>query len=159
MIKKLAIGLAALVVLAFLAIQAVPYGRDHTNPPVLSEPAWQGPRTRELAKRACFDCHSNETVWPWYSHIAPVSWLVQNDVQEGRAVLNFSEWGLPRESDDPLEPFIVVVGEGRMPPRNYRWLHPGAWLSASERDELVDGLQLTAGSTAQQGAEPGEPDE
>ncbi len=79
------------LVLAFVAIQFVPYGGDHVNPPVGAEPIWDSPGTRTLAKQACFDCHSNETVWPAYSRVAPVSWLIQHDVAEGRAVLNFSE--------------------------------------------------------------------
>ena len=64
------------MVILFL-IQAVPYGRDHINPPLNAEPAWDNPRTQELTVRACFDCHSNETVWPWYSYIAPISWLIE----------------------------------------------------------------------------------
>src|SRR5687768_3027163 len=76
------LGVAIVGVLA--AVQLVPYGRDHTNPPVRQEPAWDRPQTRALVARACFDCHSNETTWPWYSHIAPVSWLIQRDVVEGR---------------------------------------------------------------------------
>jgi len=58
-----------------VVIQFVPYGRAHTNPPVAQEPIWDSPQTRELARRACFDCHSNETMWPWYSNIAPISWI------------------------------------------------------------------------------------
>jgi hypothetical protein len=76
----------------FLPIQAVPYGRSHGNPPTTAEPRWDSPLTRELAARACFDCHSNLTSWPWYSNIAPVSWLIQRDVDGGRGSLNFSEW-------------------------------------------------------------------
>ncbi|MCX7782465.1 MAG: heme-binding domain-containing protein, partial [Meiothermus sp.] len=84
------IGALALVL---LAIQLVPYGRDHQNPPVVAEPPWDSPQTRALFVRACADCHSNQTRWPWYSHIAPVSWLVQRDVEEGRSKLNLSLWG------------------------------------------------------------------
>lgn len=75
------IGLLGLL----LAIQLVPYGRDHSNPPGRTEPSWDSPATRELARRACFDCHSNETEWPAYASIAPASWLAQYDVDEGRA--------------------------------------------------------------------------
>jgi hypothetical protein len=71
-----------------IVIQVIPYGRDHTNPPVIEEPVWDSAQTRDLAVRACFDCHSNETVWPWYSNVAPLSWLVQSDVEEGRETLN-----------------------------------------------------------------------
>src|SRR3954449_12180710 len=78
-----------------VVIQLIPYGHSHANPPVLKEPKWDSPQTRALAQRACFDCHSNETTWPWYTHIAPVSWLIARDVIEGRQHLNFSTWGQP----------------------------------------------------------------
>ena len=82
---KRSLGLGALAVLAVLvAIQFVPYGRAHDNPPPVQEPRWDSARTRALAEVACFTCHSNETRWPWYSHIAPASWLVQRDVEQGR---------------------------------------------------------------------------
>ena len=84
-------GLGALIVLALL-IQLIPYGHNHTNPPVVKEFNWTTPAAKEIAQRACYDCHSNETKWLWYSSIAPVSWLVAHDVDEGRAVFNFSDW-------------------------------------------------------------------
>jgi len=130
-----------LAVVGLLAVaQLVPYGRDHTNPPVVAEPRWDRPATRELARRACFDCHSNETRWPWYSHVAPASWLVQNDVDEGRYELNFSRWDRvyeeAHESGD-------VVREGGMPPRYYLWMHGDAKLTAAEREELARGLDAS----------------
>jgi hypothetical protein len=91
-----AVSVGAAVVLFALA-QAVPYGRNHENPPVQAEPIWDSPRTRQLAKRACFDCHSNETTWPWYTNFAPFSWLAYNDVTGGRSALNFSEWNRPQD--------------------------------------------------------------
>ncbi len=134
-------GVLAVVVL-FVLIQLVPYGRNHTNPPVLAEPEWDSPQTRELAVRACFDCHSNETKWPFYSHIAPMSWLVQKDVDEGRSRLNFSEWTRPQQdADDAAE----VVREGTMPLKQYLFLHPEARLSAAEREALANGLEATIG--------------
>jgi hypothetical protein len=129
---------ALVALILFAGIQAIPYGRDHTNPPLRDEPRWDSARTRDLAKRACFDCHSNETVWPWYSNVAPVSWLVQRDVDEGRAELNFSEWSRPREEGyEPAE----SVAEGEMPPRLYSLLHAEARLDAAEREALIRGLQ------------------
>ena len=92
-IRTIFLGLGIVVVMGLL-IQVIPYGHDHTNPPVVNEPNWDSPQTREITKRACFDCHSNETVWPWYSNIAPVSWLVYRDVSDGREHLNFSEWDM-----------------------------------------------------------------
>jgi hypothetical protein len=89
-LKRLIVLIGLVGVLGFLAIQLVPYGRDHTNRPVTGEPKWDSPATRADAVTACFDCHSNQTVWPWYSNIAPMSWLIQHDVDEGRAALNWS---------------------------------------------------------------------
>ena len=124
-------------------IQLLPIGRIHTNPPVVSEPNWDSSITRGLAKRACFDCHSNETVWPWYSYIAPVSWLVYNDVREGRQSLNFSEWNRPQGGEADEAPEIVM--EGEMPPAQYLLTHHNAKLTSAEREQLARGLQLTLG--------------
>lgn len=130
-------------VVAFLAVQLIPYGRNHTNPPVTGEPAWDAPVTRALARQACFDCHSNETEWPAYANFAPASWLVQRDVDEGRGVLNFSEWlRAQEEAGDAAE----AVLEGEMPPAAYRLAHAHARLSAADRDRLAQGLARTVGS-------------
>ena len=131
-----------LLILAFVAIQFVPYGRDHVNPPVAAEPAWDSPETRALARQACYDCHSNETEWPAYSAVAPVSWLVQRDVVEGRAALNFSEWQKPQ--DEATEAAEDVL-EGEMPLRIYQLMHAHARLSAADRERLARGLEKTLG--------------
>ena len=143
--KKLLHGLTMTV--AFLVgltavIQLVPYGRAHGNPPVMQEPAWDQPRTRELAKRACFDCHSNETEWPWYSHLAPVSWALQRDVDAGRAVLNFSEWTRPYELSSEAGGEVL---RRDMPPRSYRMMHGMSNLTQEEKVELARGLHATFG--------------
>lgn len=143
-VRKVLLIVLAILAAAFLLIQIVPYGRAHENPPVMSEPKWDSPQTRELAQRACFDCHSNETTWPWYSNIAPVSWLVQHDVDEGRQYLNFSEWGQGGEGEE-TEELSEVVSEGEMPIRNYLITHPEARLTTIERAALADGLAATAG--------------
>lgn len=130
------------LVLLFVVLQLVPYGRDHTNPPVGGEPQWSSPRVRELAKRACFDCHSNETIWPWYSNVAPFSWLVQRDVDEGRKHLNFSTFATSGgDADEAAE----LAANGEMPPWFYLPLHPDAKLSDAEKRELVDGFTATFG--------------
>jgi mono/diheme cytochrome c family protein len=123
---------------AFLVvIQVVPYGRNHSNPPVLQEPAWDSPDTRALARRACFDCHSNETHWPAYASVAPMSWLVQNDVDNGRRHMNFSEWSRPQEdADDAPE----EIRDKEMPLPHYIWLHPAANLTDAEREQLAASL-------------------
>jgi len=133
--KKVLWSIAAVVVL-FLLIQLIPYGRQHTNPPVVQEPQWGSPESRQIAKAACFDCHSNETVWPWYSNIAPVSWLVQHDVEEGRSRLNFSEWG--RGETDEIN---KVVTSGEMPPSQFTLIHANARLTDVQRQTLLDGLK------------------
>ena len=131
-----------IVLLLGLAIQAVPH-RSHANPPVLAEPRWNAPETRTLAVRACFDCHSNETVWPWYSNVAPISWLVEHDVSEGREALNFSEWTRPQKE---AREAARTVSKGEMPPRIYVIPHSTARLSPSERRALSDGLAATLGT-------------
>ena len=142
LVKRIVLVGLAIVVGGFVLIQLVPYGRDHNNPPVVSEPNWDTAQTRELAQRACFDCHSNETVWPWYSNIAPVSWLVQRDTDEGRRYLNFSTWGNGGEGREPGEA-IEAVNEGEMPPSSYLIAHADARLSDAERQALVQGLRAT----------------
>jgi mono/diheme cytochrome c family protein len=138
MIKKVVLYGAIAAVVLFGALQLVPYGRDHTNPPVVSEPKWDSPQTRALVKRACFDCHSYETVWLWYSHIAPGSWLIYKDVVDGREEFSFSNWAAePKRARKLAE----VVNEGQMPPPQYLLLHPEARLSPAEKQQLVAGFQ------------------
>ena len=138
-IGKLLGGAIVLLIL----IQLIPYGKDHSNPPVTGEPVWDSERTQELFSRSCRDCHSNETVWPWYTHVAPASWLAQFDVEHGREKFNVSEWGRPgkNEGDEAAE----EVRKGKMPPFFYIPLHPEAKLSETERQELLDGLIATFG--------------
>lgn len=133
-------ALIALIALSAL-IQVVPYGRDHENPPVTREVKWDSQRTRDLAVGACYDCHSNLTEWPWHSNVAPTSWLVQRDVDEGRAILNFTEWDRPQEGE--ADESAEVVREGEMPPWQYKPTHPAGRLSSAEREELAQGLERT----------------
>jgi mono/diheme cytochrome c family protein len=137
--KWLIRGVVAVVAL-FVVAQVVPYGRDHTNPPVTQSVKWNSPRTEQLAAGACADCHSNLTDWKWYSNIAPFSWLIYRDVQDGRAILNFSEWNKPQADAGDI---VEVVQDGSMPPLQYKPLHAGARLSSSERDALARGLRVT----------------
>lgn len=141
--KKIVLGGIGVLLAGFVLIQLVPYGRNHTNPPVVQEPNWDSPQTRELAQRACFDCHSNETNWDiWYTGIAPVSWLVQHDVEEGRENLNFSEWNTTNSENK--QEMAEVVNEGEMPPAQYLPTHPEARLTAVEKQALAEGLAATA---------------
>lgn len=126
--------------LALLAVQLVPYGRNHVNPPVDAEPEWSSTRARRLAVRACFDCHSNETEWPWYSNIAPMSWLVQRDVEEGRDELNWSRWEI---GDEEGRDMVETIEDGEMPPLRYELAHPEARLTEAEVHDLKEGLLAT----------------
>jgi hypothetical protein len=124
--------------LAFVAVQFVPYGWWKENPPVIADAPWPDDATADLARGACYDCHSNETNWPMYSYVAPMSWLVRRDVEEGRDELNFSDWPeYAGEADDAIE----VLREGSMPPPRYERIHGDALLSDEEVDQLVAALQ------------------
>ena len=142
---KIAAYAALAVCAGLLLMQLVPYGRNHTNPPVVREPLWDSADTRALAKRACFDCHSHETFWgAWYSKVAPSSWLVQYDVDQGRRELNFSDWqGGAREGEGAAK-LGREISKGEMPPLQYRIAHPEARLSEAEKRRLIDGLAATA---------------
>jgi hypothetical protein len=141
--KRVVLYVLGALVALFLLIQAVPYGRDHSNPPVTAEPAWDSPQTRTFAVAACFDCHSNQTKWPWYTNVAPVSWLTENDVKGGRSTLNFSEWNRPQ--DTGISDIVEAVRGGSMPPFYYAWMpnHPNARLSKVEQDAFIRGLEAT----------------
>ncbi|MBL8093419.1 MAG: heme-binding domain-containing protein [Anaerolineales bacterium] len=145
MLRVVGIGAGVVAALA-VGIQLVPYGRDHSNPPVVTETNWDSPQTRELFYRACADCHSNETKWPWYSNVAPVSWLVQRDVEEGREHFNISDATAGDHShsghdESPSEP----VSEGEMPMPIYLVTHPEARLTEAEKQQLIAGLDATFG--------------
>ena len=131
------------VILLGVVIQFVPYGKNHTNPQLVQEPKWDTPKTRALFMRSCADCHSNETKWPLYSNVAPISWLVQHDVDEGREHFNVSNWLHQKKNkgDEAAE----EVREGDMPPLVYLPAHPEARLSETEKKELIDGLVKTFG--------------
>jgi mono/diheme cytochrome c family protein len=128
-------------VAAFALIQLVPYGRAHANPRVRSQPSWDSARTKALFAQACGACHSNLTTWPWYSDVAPVSWLVQHDVDDGRARFDVSMW---RQQPQPAADRVAqAVLSGRMPPLQYRLIHSEARLSSAQRAALAAGLQRT----------------
>ncbi len=132
------VGLGAIAL--FALIQLIPYGHSHSNPPVTGEPSWDAAQTRILFSQACGDCHSNLTTWPWYSNIAPVSWLVQKDVDEGRSQLNVSEWNRPQDGAGDV---VEQILDGGMPPSYYTWMHSSAKLSAAEKQALARGWQAT----------------
>lgn len=133
-------GAAAAIVVAAL-IQFVPVRRD--NPPVVAEV--EAPReVKAILERSCYDCHSNRTRWPWYSRVAPVSWLVAYDVREGRDELNFSDWpAYDLEKQDDLYKHITKqVEKGKMPLPIYLTMHPGARLTVADRRAVLDWARL-----------------
>lgn len=123
------------VVVSCVGIQLIPV--DKSNPPV-EEEITALPEVKAILKRACFDCHSNETIWPWYSRVAPVSWLLAWDVGEGREELNFSTWNRysQKKREKIFKEIREEVEEGEMPPWFYLPLHPDARLSDSDRSVL-----------------------
>jgi hypothetical protein len=136
--------LSASILVMLPVIQAVPYGRAHSNPPITGEPQWSSPRTRELMVRACFGCHSNEVEYPAYASVAPISWVVEAHVAEGREKVNYSEFDQRQRGADET---IEVIEEGSMPPAYYTRFgrHPEAKLTSAELQELIEGLRLTPG--------------
>ncbi len=136
--KKLIKYAAIAVVLLLILLQFIPI--DRTNPAVTQEIQWNSPEIKALAQRACYDCHSNETVWPWYSTIAPISLRVAEHVEDGRRSLNFSEWDRRNENAHEI---IESVDEGKMPLSDYLLLHPEAKLTAAEQRIFLEGLQAT----------------
>ncbi len=133
--------LLGVLLLTGVAIQFVPYGKDHTNPPVVAEPKWDSAGTKEMFYRVCGNCHSNKTTWPWYSSIAPVSWLVGSDVEEGRAHFNVSMWDAQPVNKGPDA--ANELKDGEMPPWFYVIGHPEAKLSDSEKTQFIQGLSAT----------------
>ncbi|MGE5189752.1 MAG: heme-binding domain-containing protein [Gemmatimonadota bacterium] len=128
-------ALPVILVVALAASQLVPVTR--TNPPVEGEIRAPAP-VRAVLRRACYDCHSRETVWPWYSRIAPASWLVAHDVSEGRAKLDFSAWDRldAGHRAKAIRKIQKEIADGEMPPWYYGIVHRAAALSADDRAKL-----------------------
>ena len=126
-----------LIILAvvIIAIQLVPVER--TNPPVTAD-VQAPPDVKKILTRSCYDCHSNQTKWPWYSYVAPASWLVASDVKDGRRHLNFSEWGALSLPDQRkvLAEIWEEVDDGEMPLEIYTLIHSEALISASDLNIL-----------------------
>lgn len=133
---------SVLALVAFL-VSAQIYRPRTTNPAIDPEqqigPTLVGePGIASILDRSCIDCHSNRTVWPWYSRVAPVSWLVASDVNRGRRRVNFSEWG--SYSADKRSKLLVAickeVTEGDMPPMTYTPMHSSATLTQADAQEI-----------------------
>jgi hypothetical protein len=146
-VRRLIVGFIVLIAL----IQFVP--TQHSNPPAADPVVFADPNAEAIARRACYDCHSNQTVWPWYAYIAPFSWYTINHVAEGRAQLNFSDVAATltqaRAGDEDGEQTTVAelaeesaetINKNEMPPAYYTLIHTDAILSAADKATLIAGI-------------------
>ncbi len=145
-IRTIILTIVGIGIIGFVILQIIPAGSINAkfatpgNPPVTNSIKWDSAQTEQLARSACFDCHSNETRSVWYSNIAPVSWLVNKDINEGRQKLNFST-SRELEGDEMIE----QIQRGKMPPAIYLPMHPEANLTATQKQQLMGGFQATFG--------------
>ena len=146
-VRRLIVGFIVLIAL----IQFVP--TQHSNPPAADPVVFADPNAEAIARRACYDCHSNQTVWPWYAYIAPFSWYSINHVAEGRAQLNFSdvaatltqarageEDGEQTTMAELAEESAETINKNEMPPAYYTLIHKDAILSATDKEALIAGI-------------------
>jgi len=135
-VRKWLKRLGVVLIIVLIGIQFVPIAR--TNPSERGEvPA--PPEVQSLLRRACYDCHSNETRWPWYAYVAPISFLLSRDVKEGRREVNFSIWGQynDRRKSRKFKEIVEQVETGKMPQWYYVLLHPEAKLAQTERESII----------------------
>ncbi len=144
-----------IVAMAAIAIQFIPVVRR--NSPASGDLV-APPPVKSALRNACYDCHSSQTRWPWYTAIAPASWLAAREVREGRRRLNFSDWGAyasdPGTASHKLNEIADSAGSGKMAPWYYLLLHPGARLSAAQRDMVVGWARTQARRAQQHAAAP-----
>jgi hypothetical protein len=146
-VRRLIVGFIVLIAL----IQFIP--TQHSNPPAADPVVFADPNAEAIARRACYDCHSNQTVWPWYAYIAPFSWYTINHVAEGRAQLNFSdvaatltqaragdEDGEQTSTAELAEESAETINKNEMPPAYYTLIHTDALLSAADKATLIAGI-------------------
>jgi Haem-binding domain len=149
-IKKFAPGALLALAVAVLAAQVVTIKRvNPVSSPLAGEIATPA-QIEALLIRACYDCHSNQTKWPWYSRVAPMSWMIARDVALGRKELNFSEWGsyYPQTRRRKLQWMGRVLRERAMPPWTYRLVHPRARLTEAERVMLGQWIESAISTSA-----------
>jgi hypothetical protein len=135
------------LIVAFALLQFT--NPPRTNPPVVNDlmaTSVPPPPVAAMLHAACYDCHSHGTTWPWYSHVAPMSWLIADDVNEGRTNLNLSDWPAnnPARAAKRLESMSEIIGYGEMPPKKYTAIHADARLTDAGRKELTDWLDAEA---------------
>lgn len=143
--KKRTKWVGVIIIVLLVAIQFWPI--DRTNPPVRSD-IQAPPEVKQVFRSACYDCHSNESRWPWYGYVAPVSWLLASDISEARGHLNFSEWGTIPAGDRPATAKHIwkEVSDGDMPLLMYRIMHSDARLSEAQKNVIRDWALQQAGN-------------
>ena len=143
MVRRVLKAVLVALLVIFLAIQLVPVHR--TNPPFDPAARWNArchvpANVKAILDRSCKDCHSNETRWPGYGYVAPMSWLLVHDVDEGRENLNFSEWGT-HDADAQRDSLIEICRQGhgvaQMPLKPYTWIHLSRQADAGRRENAV----------------------
>ena len=146
MFKKTLKIIAIVLALGFIVIQF--FRPDRTNPPVVQtetlEASTELPTViGNIFSRSCADCHSNNTVYPWYSNVAPVSWLLADDIRDGRRQVNFSVWNTydARRKERKLDDICEQVETGEMPLPSYLWIHRDAVLKEGEAQTICDWTQ------------------
>lgn len=140
--QKILIGLVVLLVIAqFFRI-------DKSHPPVNPKIDFATVTNvpddiNAMMKNACYDCHSHEVTYPWYTNIAPVSWWIKGHIRNGAKRLNFSEWGnyTNKQQRHQIEDCVEVLNDKRMPPKSYKFLHPEAQLSDDDRSKIVGWME------------------
>lgn len=140
--RRIVTIIIGVLVVGFVLLQLVSFvvpSLARTNPPVTYQVKWDSPEIEQVMRKTCYDCHSNETVWPWYAYVAPVSWLVVNDVNEGRSNLNFSTGQGEIEAED----LVRQIERDKMPPANYRSMHPDANLTQGQKETLIQGIRAS----------------
>jgi hypothetical protein len=137
--KWIVLWVIVALIVVFGLMQAVPYGRDHTNPPAANPFKWTDPNAEALARIACYDCHSNETKWWWGTDIAPFSWISQSDVDGGRSRFNFSNY----DGQPSVAEFQRAL-QRNMPPGIYTFIHTNAKLTDAQKQTLVKGYSDSA---------------
>lgn len=157
--RRIVLATTLVLSIGLLGLQLRPPEFPRDNPPVVA-PLEAPPRVEAILRRGCYDCHSHETRWPWYSRVAPASWLVTRDVAAGRSRMNFSTWGDLRDGFRRRHARRIVerVEKGEMPPRRYVLLHPGSRPDEAEievlrrwRDSLLEDSSEESGTTAGDG--------
>ena len=147
--RKLAGKAAIALSVVLTALQLIPFrvqSADAPRPPGSHMANHIDSRVAPILERSCGDCHSDNTRWPWYSRVAPVSWIVLRDVEQGKRKVNFSEWARSKHTANEIEEICDAVSDGSMPLRSYTWLHREARLSPQDVDLICKWSEESASS-------------